>query len=81
MLEDHRQPAADPLQLPGIGGAQLAQGAGTGAQFLVADADVPGRLRDFMEAHPQCGLSEPMMLITSPLPALSETPLSTSWLP
>ncbi len=42
MLEDHRQPAADLLQLPGIGGAQLAQGAGTGAQFLVADADAPG---------------------------------------
>ena len=80
MLEDHRQPAADPLQLPGIGGAQLAQGAGTGAQFLVADADAPGTGL-FQEVDAAQEPLEPMMLITSPAFAASETPLSTSWLP
>lgn len=45
---------------------RMATGAGARYHMVLnpdiywdADADVPGRLRDFMEAHPQCGLSMP----------------------
>jgi hypothetical protein len=85
VLEHHRQLRADALQLLVIGNFQRAGTVGLRAHGLAVDDDLPafGRSRKLMQRR-NVLLPEPlapMMLMTSPAFAFSDTPLSTSLSP
>ena len=85
VLEHHRELGADALQLLVIAPLAGAVRSGFGVDHFAVDDDVPafGRSRKLMQRRKVLLPEplEPMMLITSPSFAFSDTPLSTSLSP